>query len=220
MDVVAHNRVSSPPLLSPVVKVHTPSPGSVATAGVTSSFTAASFERQTGDSSRPSYARSNPGSSDSSPARSMMEADHHTRHKLPEKLKHRSISGAMLKSPASTTATSHEHGHRYSVGNLPSPDPRGDHHFLRARTFADLSRTDTLHHLFGGEGVETSIANARKWFSQLVRPRPDSEDVAAERSPSPEPEPVPEPPKRKGEVVCLKYGTLDDAAMRRLEGRS
>lgn len=33
------------------------------------------------------------------------------------------------------------------------------------------------------------------------------------------PKPPPPPPKR-GEVICLKYDTLDDRGMRRLEGRS
>ncbi|KAI0784455.1 hypothetical protein C8Q75DRAFT_778933 [Abortiporus biennis] len=31
---------------------------------------------------------------------------------------------------------------------------------------------------------------------------------------------LPPPPPRKGDVVCLSYGTLDDKGMRRLEGRS
>lgn len=216
----------SPPILSPVVKVPYTPPEDPSPTPLTSrhslSFNVASLDRHARDSSRPDYARSNPGSSDSSPALSMMDPDSSHRHRLPEKLKHWSISGAMIKSSTSTTATSREHGHRSSVGNLPSPDPRSEHHFLRARTFGDLSitRTDTLHHLFSGDGVETSIASAKKWFSHLVRPRSDVEDMPAERLPSPEPEPVPEPPKRKGEVVCLKYDTLDDAAMRRLEGRS
>lgn len=36
----------------------------------------------------------------------------------------------------------------------------------------------------------------------------------------PEVIPPPPPPPRKGDVVCLSYDTLDDKAMRRLEGRS
>ena len=32
--------------------------------------------------------------------------------------------------------------------------------------------------------------------------------------------PPPPPPPRRGEIICLKYDTLDDRGMRRLEGRS
>ena len=40
-------------------------------------------------------------------------------------------------------------------------------------------------------------------------------DPVATATPQPEP-----PPPRRGDVVCLKYDTLDDRGMRRLEGRS
>ena len=215
------------PMLSPIVKDQPTTlqqlvPATVAVGAASASSIATALDRHTRDSSRPAYPRSNPGSSDSSPARSLFEMDSATRRRLPERLKHRSISGALLKSTTSTTATSHEHGHWNSGTNTHTHDHKGEHQFLRSRTMMELPRADTLHHLFSGDGVETSIANAKKWFSHLVRPRSEIEDTPAPRSPSPElePEPAPEPPKRKGEVVCLKYDTLDDAAMRRLEGRS
>jgi hypothetical protein len=169
---------------------------------------------------QPGYASSNPGSSDdSSPAASILDPDSFTRPRLADKNKHRSISGVMLRSPTSTTATTHEHGNRHSGMYTTSPNAKGDHAFLRARTLGDIpQRTDTLHSLFGGDGVETSIATAKKWFNHLVRPRSDIE-VAQPDHPEREEE-EPEPPKRKGEVVCLKYDTLDDAEMRKLEGRS
>jgi hypothetical protein len=213
------------PMLSPIIREQPTTlqqlvPGTVAVGAATASSIAATLDRHARDASRPSYARSNPGSSDSSPAHSVFETDSATRRRLPERLKHRSISGALLKATTSTAETSHEHGHWYSGGHLQAADRKNEHQFLRSRTLADLPRTDTLHHLFSGDGVETSIANARKWFTHLVRPRSDVEETPAPRSPSPEPEPEPEPPRRKGEVVCLKYDTLDDAAMRQLEGRS
>lgn len=215
------------PMLSPIIKDQPTTlqqlvPATVAVGAASASSIAAALDRHARDSSRPAYARSNPGSSDSSPARSLFEMDSSTRRRLPERLKHRSISGALLKSTTSTATTSHEHGHWNSGANTHVPDHKGEHQFLRSRTITDLPRADTLHHLFSGDGVETSIANAKKWFSHLVRPRSEIEEAPVPRSPSPEPEPAPEPdpPKRKGEVVCLKYDTLDDAAMRRLEGRS
>lgn len=212
------------PILSPIIRDQPTTlqqlvPGTVAVGAASASSVAATLDRHARDASRPSYARSNPGSSDSSPAHSVFENDSATRRRLPERLKHRSISGALLKATTSTAETSHEHGHWYSGEHLQSADRKNEHQFLRSRTLANLPRTDTLHHLFSGEGVETSIANARKWFTHLVRPRSEVEETAP-RSPSPEPEPEPEPPRRKGEVVCLKYDTLDDAAMRQLEGRS
>ncbi|KAJ9105368.1 hypothetical protein QFC21_001737 [Naganishia friedmannii] len=170
--------------------------------------------------SQPGYASSNPGSSDdSSPTASILDPDSFTRPRLADKIKHRSISGVMLRSPSSTTATAHEHGNRHSGMYTTSPSGKGDHAFLRSRTIGDIPhRTDTLHSLFGSDGVETSIATAKKWFNHLVRPRSDIEVAPPDRPPSPEEEP--EPPRRKGEVVCLKYDTLDDADMRKLEGRS
>lgn len=195
-------------------------PAAVNTGGAAASRATRSLGLQSRGFSQPGYASSNPGSSDdSSPAASILDPDSFTRPRLADKVKHRSISGVMLRSPSSTTATTHEHGNRHSGMYTTSPSAKGDHAFLRSRTIGDIPhRTDTLHSLFGGDGVETSIATAKKWFNHLVRPRSDIEVVQPDHPPSPEKEP--EPPKRKGEVVCLKYDTLDDADMRRLEGRS
>ncbi|KAJ9120611.1 hypothetical protein QFC22_002540 [Naganishia vaughanmartiniae] len=217
----------SPSHLSPTQREHHPSalqqlvPATVKIGAAPASRAARNPGLQNRGFSQPGYASSNPGSSDdSSPAASILDPDTFTRPRLSDKVKHRSISGVMLRSPTSTTATTHEHGNRHSGMYTTSPSGKGDHAFLRSRTIGDIPphRTDTLHSLFGGDGVETSIATAKKWFNHLVRPRSDIEVAPAEHPPSPEEEV--EPPRRKGEVVCLKYDTLDDADMRKLEGRS
>ncbi|KAJ8462988.1 hypothetical protein ONZ51_g10550 [Trametes cubensis] len=49
--------------------------------------------------------------------------------------------------------------------------------------------------------------------SQQTVAQPSADTMATPRVPPP-------PPPRRGEVICLGYNTLDDRAMRRLEGRS
>ncbi|KAG8710463.1 hypothetical protein FRC11_004487 [Ceratobasidium sp. 423] len=45
--------------------------------------------------------------------------------------------------------------------------------------------------------------------------------VVAEPEPEPEPEPAPDPQiRRRGDIICVSYGTLDDREMQRLGGRS
>lgn len=60
----------------------------------------------------------------------------------------------------------------------------------------------------------------KRWFLNLISrdhaPSPSSSIPV----PSPQPPQPPPPQHRKGDVVCLKYHTLDDRQMRRLEGRS
>lgn len=59
---------------------------------------------------------------------------------------------------------------------------------------------------------------AMRWLNALLPNRETSTapSTAVEEKEAPPPPVV----HRKGEVICLHYGTLDDAAMRRLEGRS
>ena len=59
-----------------------------------------------------------------------------------------------------------------------------------------------------------------RWFRPFFS-RDGAQQVQADSSgtATPHPPPPPPPPKR-GDVVCLKYDTLDDRGMRRLEGRS
>lgn len=65
------------------------------------------------------------------------------------------------------------------------------------------------------DSIELSFNAARRWLHQFHR---SSFDEPAEPT---EPPPPPPPPKHhKGEVVCLQYKTIDDAGMRRIEGRS
>lgn len=61
-----------------------------------------------------------------------------------------------------------------------------------------------------------------RWLNFALRPFTSSKDVSPVPVPleESETEPIPAPPPRKGDVVCLNYDTLDDRAMKRLEGRS
>lgn len=123
-----------------------------------------------------------------------------------------------------------ESPHRHHSGLdafYPHKKEQPTHAIPRPRTIGGLSGSDSIQPDFLGE---TSLASARRWFSNLpgilLHPRASITDhhdagqlnVVASVEPEPEPEPVVR--RRKGEVDCLEYTTIDDVAMRRLEGRS
>lgn len=102
----------------------------------------------------------------------------------------------------------------------PKRTASGDNVIPRARTIhtgADVTSG------FDGAG-ETSLASAKRWFSNLptllLSHRHSSPQVELQDEEPPEPEKESLPIRKKGEVDCLQYTTLDDAAMRKLEGRS
>ncbi len=59
-------------------------------------------------------------------------------------------------------------------------------------------------------------APAKRWYWNIL-PRRDGAGIATL---VPDVESPLQESYRKGDIICLDYGTLDDAAMRRLEGRS
>jgi hypothetical protein len=118
--------------------------------------------------------------------------------------------------------------HRHHSGldaHYPHRKEQSSQTIPRYRTIAGLPGHDPLQHDFLGE---TSLASARRWFSNLpgilLHPRGsiiDQHHVVPEASTvAHEPEPEPVVHRRKGEVDCLEYTTIDDVGMRRLEGRS
>jgi hypothetical protein len=112
--------------------------------------------------------------------------------------------------------------------HLRKEDAPGHHTLPRSQTVSGVTgNNDTTvptHPDFIGE---TSLASARRWFSHLpgmlLHPRgsitSDSPGMPIIK-PQEEPEPLPVVRRRKGEVDCLEYKTIDDPGMRRLEGRS
>lgn len=70
----------------------------------------------------------------------------------------------------------------------------------------------------GAESEDGAFSGAKRWFNQIpaflthhgMRQPSDTSDSLVRARPE----------KRKGDVTCLQYGTIDDAGMRRLEGRS
>jgi hypothetical protein len=66
---------------------------------------------------------------------------------------------------------------------------------------------------------EQHLIAARRWFSQLPALLHQRASIISMDHSVP---PVTEPParRRKGEVECIAYGTIDDQMMRKLEGRS
>ena len=121
-----------------------------------------------------------------------------------------------------------ESPHRHHSGldaYYPHRKEQPSHMIPRCRTISGAPGHDlTQPDLMG----ETSLASARRWFSNLpgilLHPRGSitdqhhtmHDDVVAPV----EPEPEPVIRRRKGEVDCLEYTTIDDVGMRRLEGRS
>jgi hypothetical protein len=91
------------------------------------------------------------------------------------------------------------------------------------------SNTTSINLPFPDPHGETSLASAKRWFSNLpgllMHPRNsivDNEDPQAAAQPVVLPFPPTEPVvrRKKGEVDCLEYTTIDDIGMRKLEGRS
>lgn len=151
---------------------------------------------------------------------------HHRRHR--QASPHRAITTVSTTpaspiSPLGGSSTS-------SSASSPAPSLGGrqaSEHYIRSGPREDplpRSRTITAGDLPGAaergiESLQESIQTARRWLNQLsMHHRTSIDDHDATFAPTPAPPPP--PTHLKGEVVCLHYGTIDDAGMRRLEGRS
>ena len=107
----------------------------------------------------------------------------------------------------------------------PRRQERSNEGLPRCRTISGLpgSGLDSSHVEFSGE---KSLASARRWISHLpgmlLHPLGGAIDIPPAVAVPAEPlQDVASPiRRRKGQVDCLEYNTIDDAGMRRLEGRS
>lgn len=113
-----------------------------------------------------------------------------------------------------------------------------NHSLPRTSTTSNVPLQATYSEPFGAGGTttttsgETSLQSAKRWFSSLpgllLHPRNSvavDQDVSAAGLDADDQvmfnaDPIVPVRRRKGEVDCLEYTTIDDVGMRKLEGRS
>ncbi|KAG8692315.1 hypothetical protein FRC09_011311, partial [Ceratobasidium sp. 395] len=103
----------------------------------------------------------------------------------------------------------------HAVSMEPEPQPPAGLDLVQQRP-RSLSTSEGMEEQPSSPAAPPAKDDVPRWWF-FNRPR---QSIIVPPEPEPEPEPVVVEERKRGDIVCISYGTLDDKAMQRLGGRS